>query len=64
MADNPQNDALIGTYNFADVKLVSSSNGVTWSAPVKANINALSNTDHFRADRKSATSAHGNSPIL
>jgi len=46
--DNPQNDALIGTYNFADVKLVSSSNGVTWSAPVKANINVVSNTDHFQ----------------
>lgn len=46
--DNPQSDALIGTYNFADVKLVSSSDGVTWSAPVKANINAVSNTDHFQ----------------
>ncbi|MGD0291660.1 MAG: hypothetical protein ABSC63_18725 [Candidatus Binataceae bacterium] len=46
--DNPQNDALIGTYNFADVKLVSSSDGVTWSAPVKANTNAASNTDHFQ----------------
>jgi hypothetical protein len=46
--DNPQNDALIGTYNFADVKLVSSSDGVNWSAPVKANINAASNTDHFQ----------------
>ena len=46
--DNPQNDALIGTYNFADVKLVSSSNGVTWSAPAKANINAVTNTDHFQ----------------
>lgn len=46
--DNPQSDALIGTYNFADVKLVSSSDGVTWSAPVKVNINAASNTDHFQ----------------
>jgi hypothetical protein len=46
--DNPQSDALIGTYNFSDVKLVSSSDGVTWSAPVKANLNAVSNTDHFQ----------------
>jgi hypothetical protein len=46
--DNPQSDALIGTYNFADVKLMSSTNGVTWSTPVKVNINALSNTDHFQ----------------
>jgi hypothetical protein len=46
--DNPQPDALIGTYNFADVKLVSSSDGVTWSAPVKANINAAGNIDHFQ----------------
>jgi hypothetical protein len=46
--DNPQTDALIGTYNFADVKLVSSSDGVTWSAPVKVNINPVSNTDRFQ----------------
>ena len=46
--DNPQSDALIGTYNFADVRLVSSSDGVTWSAPVKVNVNAVSNTDHFQ----------------
>ena len=46
--DNPQSDALIGTYNFADVKVVSSSDGVTWSAPVKANLNPASNTDHFQ----------------
>jgi len=46
--DNPQPDALLGTYNFADVKLVSSSDGVTWSAPVRVNNNPVSNTDHFQ----------------
>jgi hypothetical protein len=35
-------------YNFADVLLVSSSDGMHWSAPIKVNNNPLSNTDHFQ----------------
>jgi hypothetical protein len=50
--DNPIADPFptgTGFYNFADVLLVSSSDGgVTWSAPVKVNNNPASNTDHFQ----------------
>jgi hypothetical protein len=49
--DNPLADPFptgTGFYNFTDVLLVSSSNGVTWSAPVKVNNNPASNTDHFQ----------------
>jgi hypothetical protein len=48
--DNPIVDPFPGVvaYNFADVLLVSSSDSVTWSAPVKVNNNPPSNTDHFQ----------------
>ena len=46
--DNPQPDAVLGNYNFADVKLRSSSDGTHWSVPAKVNVNAASNTDHFQ----------------
>lgn len=46
--DNPQFDAVIGAYNFTDVKLASSTDGVHWTTPVRVNNNAPSNTDHFQ----------------
>jgi hypothetical protein len=48
--DNPIADPFPGVvaYNFTDVLLVSSSDGVTWSAPVRVNNNPASNTDHFQ----------------
>ena len=49
--DNPVADPFptgTGFYNFADVLLVSSSDGATWSAPVRVNNNPPSNTDHFQ----------------
>jgi len=54
--DNPQPDALVGTYNFADVKLTISADGVTWSAPVRVNTNPASNTDHFQPAASSDSS--------
>ncbi len=48
--DNTLADPFPGVvaYNFTDVLLVSSSDGVTWSAPVKVNNNPASHTDHFQ----------------